>query len=502
MGPDYRRATEAVTRVFGLLASARTLGALSAVFAASRGLGLLREIGVAVYFGTSVAADQWAAAFAIASVVSLLVGEASYAAAVRWFADRDTGDEYSRVVGAGARGGLAVAALFSVAGPLLTLALLWDTQDAGQLSLLALLLAPSVGAMVPITCINAALTLEGRYIAMNAAQALYSAGAVAGVLVIALWGSELGPVPIAIGWSAGTLLSLTLLHRIARPEQTRATGDIPRPSFFLSTGGPIAAAYFLFAMQEVVSRAIAARLGVGNVAALSYANRLYLLPLGFVVAIFGPMVINRFGRVRASTDPDDSGEGLDQLAVMGLAAGAGSIAFTALGPTLIAACLAYGAFDAESTALTTDALDGFCIALPLVAVSLLFLRAIQTVGRPASLAWVACGALVANVAASIPLAAVADLYGVTLGFTAAAIMAIALELRVLKTAFGVAWMYRASLAVALPAVASSALCATLITIERHQIITDAQRVAGGLLGLLAVGIAAAMVLTWSRRWSF
>jgi putative peptidoglycan lipid II flippase len=314
---------------------------LGGIYTSSRALGLAREIGIAYLFGTSLAADRLSAAFVVASLVSILGGEAFYAGSVRWLggarpdpASAVSEPEYASLLAVGRRAAFVATGAFAVVGPLVTLFVLGGAGGPLQAIVLTVALAPSVGASLLSACVNARLTLERRFLLLNAVQMLYSAGALVGIGIIALLGSDVGPLLVAVGWSAGNVAAAVVLYTRARPGP-RPQRSISMPGLeLLRMGLPIATAYSLVAVQGLTDRAVAARLGPGRVAALSYADRLFLLPVGFVIAALGPMVL---GALVAQRQRQERAEtvALQQVRTVVASLVPLSLVFVAIAPQLV-----------------------------------------------------------------------------------------------------------------------------------------------------------------------
>ena len=404
---------------------------LVGVYALSRTFGLLREIGVAAAFGTTLAADRLSAGLVVASLAALILTEAVFATQIR----RGEGGSASlRAASTAARAG-ALSLAYLVPGMLVTLAIL-PSQPLGDLLAITLCLAPSVGCVAAAGVPNAILTLNGRIARVNLAQTLWSIGALIGLLAEHELGG--GVAVVAAGWSAGTLCGLVLsTHWAARLLPSEPASR--RPAIELRVAGPVALAFGLIATQGLVDRGIAARLGDGAVAALGYADRLFLLPVGFVTSAVAPAML---AAVIARRRTNDGSEGAavvrTSASLLRLALPASFLLFAA-SPLVVDVVLNYGAFDARSAELTVAALDGLAISIAATSLSLVLYRAMQAVLPLGELARVAGTALIASAALSIALAVPLGLRGVTLGTALAATLAVTLQARRLRTMFGDDW---------------------------------------------------------------
>jgi putative peptidoglycan lipid II flippase len=476
------------------LARPRAIVGLAGIYAASRLLGLVREIGIAFFFGTSVAADRFSAAFVVAGLASIVVGEALYAGAVRWLggetAERSaafTEARYAALLAVAYRTALAATAAFALLGPVVTLLVLGRRDDPGPTIALSLALAPSVGASLFVACINARLTLERRFALLNAVTILYSAGALVGLGVIALLGSEAGPWLVAVGWSVGNLTAALLLYARARPTRAGLSSPSASALGLLRIGLPLAAAFSLVAVQGLTDRAVAARLGTGSVAALSYADRLFLLPIGFVVAALGPMVLGSLVIERQRTDRITMVT-LEQLRTLVTALIPLSFVFAAFAPQLVSLTFEYGQFDTRSRELTAAALDGFAVGIATVALSLVLFRMLQAVSQLREVVALSLIAVVLNAVLSIAGGLWIGLYGVTLSTSLVATVLVTLQVWRLSRSLADSWATEALQHAVLPAIACSVLSIIVVTADHRDLAAGFGR---GLALLLLAGLSAA-----------
>jgi putative peptidoglycan lipid II flippase len=484
-----------------LLASRRSLASLVGVFIASRGLGLVREIGVAYYFGTSVAADRWSAAFAVAGVAAFFAGEATYAAAVRWLGDQPRAHPspaYGFLLRTGVRAAGFASLGYAVLGPLVTVLVLGDFDSGWEKSAgLALLLTPWIGSSILAACVNAQLTLERRFVLINAAQVLFSAGSLIGLLAIEISGATLDAAPVAIGWSLGNLAGLAVVYLPTRRMRADAGAAAASLRGFAAVGLPVAVAYSLLSVQELTDRAIAARIGTGEVAALGYATRLLLLPIGFVMAALGPMVLSTLTSAKAGAQKQLSETAVAQLRVMARLLAPFAVAFAAVSPYLVSGLFEYGAFSAESTTETVAALDGLAIGVAAAGFSFLLFRAMQALAQLRELVVVGLFAVLANAILSLGLSLWLDLFGVTLATSIVAIGTSVIQMVLLARLLGAGSNQTDFLRASAPALAACLLAGALVGADRLDVISQDVRLWVG--SAAALGLGAVLALPYARR---
>lgn len=428
---------------------------LVAVYAVSRTLGLAREIGVAVVFGTTVAADRLSAGLVVASLAALIVGELMFATHVR---RADAGLPFGSVAwNSTAARAVMIAMAYVLPGSLITLAIL-PSESLENALVITACLAASVGCAGAAGLPNAVLTLNARVARVNLAQACWSVGALFGLLAEHEFGG--GVAVVAAGWSGGTACGLLLAtwwaRRLLPPGQARS-----RSALDLRFAGPVALAFGLISVQGIVDRGIASRLGEGAVAALSYADRLFLLPVGFVTSALAPAML---AVVIAHRNEGGGGEGAAvvrtsrRLVALALPA---SFLLLAACPLVVDVVLGYGAFDTRSADLTVAALDGLAVGIAATSLALILYRTMQAALPLGKLVRVALASLLASGVVSVALAIPLGLRGVTLGTTVAAGLTIALQTWLLSSAFGSSWSAAFRRRVLMPALTWTGLAVVL-----------------------------------------
>jgi putative peptidoglycan lipid II flippase len=473
----------ATTQKSSRFARPRTLVGLAGVYASSRLLGLIREIGIAFFFGTSVAADRLSAAFVVASLVTIVGGEALYTGSVRWLGRARPAQptavfetRYAELISVGTRAALAGTAAFAVLGPIATLIVLGHTAGAAQTIALSAALAPSVGASLFSACVNARLTLERRFVLLNVVQVLYSVGALVGLALIWLFGQHIGPLPVAAGWSAGNVAAALVLYVRARPSPMRRDSLSASAFELLRTGLPIATAYSLVAVQGLTDRTVAARLGPGRVAALSYADRLFLLPIGFVIAALGPMVLGSLVTARRGEERVGS-VAFEQLRTLVATLVPLSLLFVAIAPQLVSLVFESGDFGARSRQLTVAALDGFSVGIAAVAISLVLFRMMQAVSRLREVVLVAGFAAALNAVLSVAGGVWLGLYGVTLATSLVALAVVQVQTVRLRADLGRAWAAEVLKEAIGPVAACCALSIIVVTADHQNALSGSGRMA-------------------------
>jgi peptidoglycan biosynthesis protein MviN/MurJ (putative lipid II flippase) len=231
---------------------------------------------------------------------------------------------------------------------------------------------------------------------------------------------------------------------------------------------------------------VAARLGQGRVAALSYADRLFLLPIGFVIAALGPMVLGALVVGRGTKDLTRSAN--EQLQTLVAAIVPLSLLFVALAPNLVSLVFESGNFNAHSRVITQQALDGFSVGIGAVAVSLVLFRAMQAVGRLRQIVFIAVAAVVFNAVTTVGAGIWLGLYGVTLSTSLVAIATVCLQTEGLVAEFGRPWSHRIYKSAVFPVIGCCAVSLTIVSISHAGVLEERGRVMVSVLATLVFGL--------------
>ncbi len=347
----------------------------------SRIMGLVRSRVLAHYFATSDAADAFAAAFRIPNFLQNLFGEgalsASFIPVYAGLLAQDDREEAGRVAGAvGAILGLVVAVLV-LGGVLVTPALI-DVIAPGfqgekrELTIrLVRILFPGAGLLVLSAWCLGILNSHRQFFLSYAAPVVWNAAIIAALVS---YGGRVGQYPLAELAAWGSVLGSALQVLIQIPTVLTVARGL-RPSFdmasvhvrtvvrnfvptFLSRGVVQISAY--------IDALLASLLPTGAVAALSYAQILYTLP----VSLFGMSVsaaelpeMSRATGNEAQVGAYLRGRlegGLRQLAFYIVPSAA---AFAALGQVLAAALFQSGQFTRADSFYVWGILAGSSVGL-------------------------------------------------------------------------------------------------------------------------------------------
>jgi putative peptidoglycan lipid II flippase len=267
----------------------------------SRIVGLVRNRMLAHYFGTSGVADAFSAALRIPNFLQNLFGEGVLSASFipvysRLLAQEDR-EEARKVAGAVAALLAAVVAVLVLLGVLFTPALVdlvaggFDGARRDLTVRLVRILFPGTGLLVLSAWCLGVLNSHRRFLLAYSAPALWNLAIIAalvlfggrtdesGLAVVAAWGSVAGSALQLVVQLPSVLL---LLGR----RRLRLSLDSEHVRTVIRNFGPVFIGRGVVQISAYVDTVLASYLPVGAVAALSYAQALYLLP----VSLFGMSV--------------------------------------------------------------------------------------------------------------------------------------------------------------------------------------------------------------------
>lgn len=375
------------SRSDGRSASARSAKLVAAGILFSRISGLIRQRVFAQYFATSLYADVFNAALRMPNVLQNLLGEgtlsASFIPVYAELLERGRKEEAGRV--AGAVFSLLVAA-------------------AGGFSLIGVLIAPWIVTIVSpgfeglrreltITCVRIIFPMTGvlvlsawalgiqnshrRFFVSYVAPVLWN-GAMIATLLFFGRRMDLADLVVALAWGAlagGVLQFAVQIPRVLRLERdlklnwdTRLGGVRTA----VRNAGPAVMGRGVVQLSGYVEMLLASFLGFGAVAALGYAQTLYLLP----VSLFGMSVavaeLPELARARSAEVDVLSrrlNTGLRQIALFVVPSAVG---FVVLGDVIVAALYQTGEFLRADTIFVWVVLAGYSLGLVASTASRLF----------------------------------------------------------------------------------------------------------------------------------
>jgi putative peptidoglycan lipid II flippase len=357
-------------------------GAASAMVAAgillSRVAGLVRESVLAMFFGTSLYADVFRVGLRMPNVLQNLLGEgtlsASFIPVYAELLEQGREKEAGRVAGAIFALLLALASVFVLLGvafaPLLVSVFLPGFE--GERRALAIvttrILFPMTGVLVLSAWALGILNSHRRFFIPYVAPVIWNVAIIASFFIFS-GRFDQGGLLIAVAWGAligGALQFLVLLPWVLRLERSLrpARPDrVPGAREAVKNAGPAIMGRGVVQLAGYVDMVLASLLAVGAVAAIGYAQTLYMLP----VSLFGMSVAaaelpelsrRRGGAVDVLRERTNAG--MERVAFYVVPS---FVAFVAVGDLLVAALFQRGEFDRSNTLLVYFVLLAYSLGL-------------------------------------------------------------------------------------------------------------------------------------------
>jgi putative peptidoglycan lipid II flippase len=353
----------------------------------SRLTGFARDVTIAAFFGTGIAADAYTAALRIPNILRNLLGEgtlsASFIPVYSGLLGRQADADGRRLAGSVLGLLLAFAAALSGVGvllaPWLTRVIVpgWPEESVALTTRLVRVLFPMAGFMILAGWCLGVLNSHRRFFLSFAAPAVWNLAQVAGLFTAWAFGWE--PLVIALAWS--TLVGGALQFLVQLPAARKVAGAIrlsldfrwPPVRLVLKNFGPVVLGAGVAQVSGFLDVFLASFLAHGAVASLYYAQRLYYLPL----SLFGTSVA-------ASSLPELSREAESQALEAlrrRLAGGFRTIVFAALpsslvlavfGDLIVALLFQRGDFTVTSTWWVSGTLAAYAMGLPAASAVRLF----------------------------------------------------------------------------------------------------------------------------------
>ena len=387
---------------------------------ASRLLGFARDAMVAALLGAGPVADAFLVAFQGINVIRRALTEGSLNAALvpAWLRVREAEGAAAaamfagRVLGSVSIAMFAAAILIGLAMPLVITALAPGFAGSATLTLAvdnARLMLPYLAFAGPVAVMTGLLNAQHRFVITAFSPILFNL-ALIGVMLALLHGRrDAADAALIVAATVGIagLLQLVMLAsrvgggKIAAP--LRVSFDPAMRSFFLkgmagmvANSGP---------QLLIMAGAIIASSLPSAVSWLYFANRLIELPLGIVGTAMGTVLVPELARAIAAGDKTSvvraQSRGLELAVGLALPAALGLIVLR--GP-IVRALFEHGAFSAEDSAATAQALALLALGLPA-----------HVLGKALSPAFFARGDTATPLVAALKAFAVAIILSIVLG---------------------------------------------------------------------------------------
>jgi putative peptidoglycan lipid II flippase len=395
------------------------LGSIGAATLASRVLGFVRDMVVALAFGAGPVTDAFFVAFRIPNILRRLLAEGALSTAVipvfTEYASTRSREEFRRLLRAILGAALlvlgATAVLGILAAPWLVRAIAPGFADDPAQERLVVLLTRVMFPYIVLVGLSAlamgALNAEHRFFAAALGPAVLNVGMIAGVLTLSRY-TEPPILALALGVLIGGVAQL-----LVQLPDLRATGLLVGPSTELRhpaltrVARLLAPAVFGLAAVQVmvfVNTLLASLLPPGAISFLYYADRVMEFPLGVFGIALASASLPAMSRQAAAGDTRALAGTLNfalRLAVYICVPA--TVGLLVLRVPITRILFERGRFSAADTAATADALTGYAVGLVGFATARIAAQAFYAVGQPGTAVRLGVLAVGANIAAAVVL---------------------------------------------------------------------------------------------------
>ncbi len=343
---------------------------------ASKVLGFVRDIMIANALGAGPVAQAFLIAFSLPNMFRRFFAEGAFNTAfVPMFAKKieagDNAQDFAREAFSGLASIVLVTVLLAqIFMPFLVLAMASGFADDARFALtvdFGRIVFPYILFISLAALLSGVLNAMGRFAAAAAAPVLLNIILVAAMYLASIMGWQIGTalswaVPLAgvaqmaLVWWAAKRAGITLL-----PRRPRLSPDMKRLAIIAL---PAALAGGVVQVNLLVGRQVASYFD-GAVAWLSYADRLYQLPLGVVGIAIGVVLLPDLSRKLRTGDDAGGNHSLNRAAEFSLALTLPSaVALMVIPYALVSVLFQRGAFNATDTANTALAVAVYGAGLP------------------------------------------------------------------------------------------------------------------------------------------
>ncbi|SFG47343.1 putative peptidoglycan lipid II flippase [Palleronia marisminoris] len=343
---------------------------------ASRVLGFVRDIMIAAFLGAGPVAEAFLVAFALPNMFRRFFAEGAFNTAfVPMFSKKVEGGEDAQTFAQNAFAGLATVLIVlsfvaHLAMPALVFAMASGFVEDNRFDLAVTygrICFPYILLISLAALLSGVLNATDRFVAAAAAPVLLNIALVSALVVgdrmgwppglTLSWTVPVGGVlQLGVVWFAASRAGFTLLPRLPRltPEMKRLARIM----------GPAMLAGGVVQVNLLVGRQVASFFD-GAIAWLSYADRLYQLPLGVVGIAIGVVLLPDLSRRLRAGDDAGGQHALSRAAEFALVLTVPcTVAFLVVPMPLVATLFQRGAFDYDDTAATALILGIYGLGLP------------------------------------------------------------------------------------------------------------------------------------------
>ncbi|MBP1747838.1 MAG: murein biosynthesis integral rane protein MurJ [Deltaproteobacteria bacterium] len=350
----------------------------------SRPLGYVREAIQAYLFGATLLVDAFIVAFNFPELIQTLFFSGATSAflipiCTKYLNDRE---EYSHIYSIFINISIMLTIFVSLvffffSGTVVRLIAPGFTPEAKVITNnLFIIMIPVIAFHTVLSVMKAFLNAKEHFAAPELSGIVWNILFIASALIL---GKKLGIYSLAIGVTIGSLLQIVMQYPYLRRLgiRYRATLDLKHPA--------IAAAKSLFAgaliatsivpINSFVGRIIASYLPHGEVASLSYAFRIFILPFSLFAVPVYTVMFSKLARLFHDNDMKDFKAHIDSSVVLVcITLIPATILLCSVGDICVKILYERGAFTPADTAMTNRALFGYSVGLVFYALSISFVR--------------------------------------------------------------------------------------------------------------------------------
>jgi len=350
----------------------------------SRPLGYVREAIQAYVFGATLLVDAFIVAFNFPELIQTLFFSGATSAflvpvCVRYMRDHD---DYSSIYSTFINLAVIITATISLLflvfsrGIVAIIAPGFSPQAQEIARLLLLVMLPVIGLHTILSVIKAFLNAKEHFAAPELSGIIWN---IAFILSAVFLRERFGIYSLAIGVTIGSFLQVAMQIPYLRQFNIRYSMklDMQHPAVAeakkLFTGALIATS--IVPINSFVGRVIASYLPHGEVAALSYAFRIFILPFSLFAVPVYTVMFTKLSKLFHDQDWDGIHTHIDSsMVLIALTLIPCTVLLCSIGDSAIRLLYERGAFSVNDTIMTNRALLGYSVGLIFYALSISFVR--------------------------------------------------------------------------------------------------------------------------------
>ncbi|MDD3845395.1 MAG: murein biosynthesis integral membrane protein MurJ [Syntrophorhabdaceae bacterium] len=350
----------------------------------SRPLGYVREAIQAYLFGATLLVDAFIVAFNFPELIQTLFFSGATSAflipvCTKYLNDRE---EYSRIYSTFINISVILTlfvslAFFLFSGTVIRMIAPGFTEEARTITNnLFLIMIPVIAFHTLLSVMKAFLNAKEHFAAPELSGIVWNLFFIASAVLL---GKKLGIYSLAIGVSVGSFLQIVMQYPYLRKFGIRyhLALDLKHPAITtakrLFAGALIATS--IVPINSFVGRIIASYLPHGEVASLSYAFRIFILPFSLFAVPVYTVMFSKLSKLFHDNDMQDFKAHIDSsIVLICVTLIPATILLCATGDLCVKILYERGAFTAADTAMTNRALFGYSVGLIFYALSISFVR--------------------------------------------------------------------------------------------------------------------------------